>query len=684
MEPQFFVGIDIAAATFTAAVGTRPWKLLVPPTEFQNTPEGFHAFGQWLQEHRLNQQVALACMEATGVYGEALGYWLVSQGYRVAVEPPLKVKRAFETHGPKTDPVDARQIAEYACRFVDELSFWQPRPESLEQIRVLLATREQLTAQKAAHQNALHALRRKVVTTPLAERVHQQLILQCQEQIRLIEQELRRLMDQDPTFRRTLLLLLTVPGVGLLLAAQVVVLAYSSEKPLEARHLAGYAGIAPYEHESGKSVRRRTRSRQYGPAMLRKLLRLAARSVSTHKEPFRQYYLRKLGEGKLKQVAFNNVANKLLKIICAVLRSGIPYIPNYRSVNPLLLQRARQSHSNRNDIPPGPYFDRALASRNGRLKPPATKPRSRPPSAQGQSAEADLAPLLPQIEMKGDRLRDSWPASARCGRLKGQDLARSSAVGHARRTTPLGGHKEQRSLVRAPEHTGEASAIEVDRLYDLTTFAHSHAALVRNVAVPDGIVGVEADAIGGAAVEVGPHPPVRKAAVGSYVERSELVAVGLGDDKRRIIGRHRHAVRECKSVCHLPNSAIQGDESDHPGGELATRKVKVDAIDINVAPAVHDDLVPRMLRKARQIGMGDQRAVGLPAEEQSLAPRDDEQAPIAQPVDTKWDTRRAGDDLAPAFEIDGNDLLRAPVREHETVVVPTRRLAQRESGQQSS
>lgn len=339
MHPQFFVGIDIASDTFTASAGMTPWQLLVPPTEFQNTGEAFPAFRTWLQTHQLTPQDTILCLEATGVYGEELAYWLVAQGYRVAIEPPLKVKRAFAPRGPKTDAVDSRQIAEYACRFADELALWQPRPETLEQIRVLLTTREQLVTQKTAHLNALHALRRKVVRTPFAEQVHEQLIAQVKAQLARIEQELRRLIDQDPTLRSTLLVLLTVPGVGLLLASHVLVLAFSSPVPLEPRHLAGYIGIAPFDYKSGKSVRRPARSRQDGPEMLRKLLRLAARSVCTHQPTFRLYYQRKLAEGKLKQVAFNNVANKLLKIICAVLRSGIPYIPNYRSVHPLLSQR---------------------------------------------------------------------------------------------------------------------------------------------------------------------------------------------------------------------------------------------------------------------------------------------------------------------------------------------------------
>src|SRR5574341_578861 len=101
---KYFIGMDIAADEFTVAVGIRPWRILLPPTSFANTLEGFEAFAAWLADHRLSSAHSVLCMEATGVYGEALAYFLVAQGYRVAVEPPLKVKRAFNPSGHKTDP----------------------------------------------------------------------------------------------------------------------------------------------------------------------------------------------------------------------------------------------------------------------------------------------------------------------------------------------------------------------------------------------------------------------------------------------------------------------------------------------------------------------------------------------------------------------------------------------------
>ena len=329
---HYFVGLDIAAETFTAAIGTTPWQLLVQGTPFINAPEGFQQLDDWLHQHACTFEQTVLCMEATGVYGEALAYYLVAHQYRVAIEPPLKVKRAFQPQGPKTDAVDSEQIAEYACRFSDELLFWQPPSELIEQLQVLLSTREQLVEQATAHQNALRVLRRKVVRIPFAEQVYEQMIAETRLRIHAVEQEIRRLIDQHPTARRLLALLLTIPGVGLLLAAHVLVLTHCATRPFPSPKLTAHLGIAPYAYQSGTSVYKGPTSRHYGPSQPRKLLHLAARSVSTHNAHFRLYYARKVAEGKPKKLVLNNVANKLVRIICAILETQTEYDANHSAL----------------------------------------------------------------------------------------------------------------------------------------------------------------------------------------------------------------------------------------------------------------------------------------------------------------------------------------------------------------
>ena len=332
-----FVGVDIASATFMACIGATPWKVTIKPIKFENDEDGFVSFLDWLKEHNLQVESTVVCMEATGVYSEGLAYFLHASGYAVAVEPPANIQRKFPLNASKTDELDCQYIAEYACRYQDKLSFWQPRAEMLEQVKVLLTTRQHFSVQLTGHKNALHAINRKKVSSELAQRSHQNMIEQIAKAIKEIDKEIRHLIDSDPTFGQTLLLLMTVPGIGLQLAAHLLILL---QETLDPRVLAAYIGISPIKHESGSSVYSAPTSRHFGPPILRKLLYLAACSVRTHKKLFQQYFFRKVAEGKHKKLVLNNIQNKILKIACAVVRSQQPYIPNYVSVNPLVFQKS--------------------------------------------------------------------------------------------------------------------------------------------------------------------------------------------------------------------------------------------------------------------------------------------------------------------------------------------------------
>jgi transposase len=340
--PLNYVGIDVASATFTSAVGRmgEKWQIVVRPAQFANEYDSFAKYLHWLQAHEVKPDNSVICMEATGVYTEVLAHFLVANRYRVAIEPPLKVKRAFKPEGHKSDPVDSCQISEYAYRYWDELSLWAPRQELLEQIKTLLTTREQFVTEKAGHHNAWLALKRKAVRTPLAERAHEKAMGELKSHIQRLEAEIQRLIDQDPDFRNTVALLVSIPGVGMLLAAHMLLTIQSAPQPLSPKSLAAFIGICPYEESSGSSMHYTATSRHYGPPGLRKLLFLAALSVRTHNPHFQTYFLRKLQEGKPKKLIINNIANKLLKIMVAVVRSNTAFIPNFRSVNPGLLKKA--------------------------------------------------------------------------------------------------------------------------------------------------------------------------------------------------------------------------------------------------------------------------------------------------------------------------------------------------------
>ena len=193
-------------------------------------------------------------MEATGVYGEGIAHFLVSQGYKVSVEPPLKVKRAFDPIGHKTDPVDSRQIAEYAYRYRDELHFWQPKEEIIEKIRHLLTAREQFVKQSTALQNSLGAYKRHVVQVTLITDAHAHLLKELKKQIAEIDKELEQLIRKNPDIPNIKNQLMSLPGCGLLLSSSLTAMTNSFRDIPSYRTLAAFIGICPYQHQSGTSV----------------------------------------------------------------------------------------------------------------------------------------------------------------------------------------------------------------------------------------------------------------------------------------------------------------------------------------------------------------------------------------------------------------------------------------------
>jgi transposase len=335
-----FIGIDIASETFTISIFQKPNCPVITQGPIANSSEGFQKLLQWLKEQHVTPANCVICMEATGVYGEALTQYIAAEKFKIAIEPPLKVKRAFDQDGHKTDPVDSAQIAEYAYRFFDELRFWQPQTEILEKTKHFLSARELLTKQSVSIQNALIAYKRHVVQDKFIIEMYEKNLALVKEQIAQTESHVDELIRQNPSFHELTLILISVCGVGALLAAYLLVITNGFQNITEHKQMAAFLGICPFQHQSGKSIYHNARSRQFGPEYVNKLLHLAARSVATHNLEFRKYYYRKIEEGKCKAVALNNISNKLLKIIFAVVRDRKPYIKGYRSVNPLVLQNA--------------------------------------------------------------------------------------------------------------------------------------------------------------------------------------------------------------------------------------------------------------------------------------------------------------------------------------------------------
>lgn len=339
-KPKFYIGIDIAADTFAVSILTQENSLVARKEEFANKNGGFTLLIKWLKQCKVKASDTVVCMEHTGVYMEALSAFLYAKKFVIWQESALKVKRAFKLSTHKTDAVDSEQIAQYAVRFLDQLQPYQPKSLRVERIKTLLQTREFFTTQLTANKNAKKALERKVANVNKVISFYRSNIDSLSKTIKEMNEEIKLLIDEDSFLKDQVNLLMSIPSVGLLLSANLLVLSNGFTQQLNAKKLSAHAGICPYQHQSGSSIRRRAKSRQYGPKILRKLMYLASISLRMHHDKFKKYFFRKVEEGKCKKIALNNIANKLLKIICAVLKNQQVYILGYRSVSPVLLKKS--------------------------------------------------------------------------------------------------------------------------------------------------------------------------------------------------------------------------------------------------------------------------------------------------------------------------------------------------------
>lgn len=332
---DYSVGIDPSSTDLVATILDRSFAVVAGARSFANDAEGIEEFVRWLSRHGAGSEHAHIFVENTGVYCEQLCYELDRRGLELSLLDPHKVWKAFG-NGPKTDPIDSAKVAEYGLRYFDKLGIWEPNAVVVEQIRTLLVTREQLVKQKTANLTTQHSLKRKVIQTPQALAVLSVTVAHLREQIAVVEAEIRKLIRSHPSLAQMVALLATIPGVGELLAANILVMTGGFAQKPQYRRFAAFLGIAPLDNQSGIR-RKRSRSRGYGPAIPRKLLHLAARSVVVHNRGFKTYYLRKVAAGKNKTLVLNNLANKLLRIICAVMRDHKPFIQNHKSINPCLV-----------------------------------------------------------------------------------------------------------------------------------------------------------------------------------------------------------------------------------------------------------------------------------------------------------------------------------------------------------
>jgi transposase len=330
MDFYYFVGIDIAKDTLDWAVYSQQGYLL--STHTPNTLTGirtalveFKALAGW------NASQAVFCMEHTGIYNAHLVELLYESKLAVWLESSLQIKQAGGMQRGKTDKVDAQRIAQYAYRFRDQTRLWEPPREIIQKLAFLSATRQRLNqaynllAVPVAEQETFIG---KSLQKTLKGNVKKSLAALKEEQ-QAIDQQIKELIQADAKLNELFELMVSVPGIGPVIATELLITTNEMQTINDAKKLACHAGVAPFEYRSGTSIRGKTKVSHQARKRLKALIHLGAMSAIQVNGELQDYYRRKTGEGKHAMLVLNAVRNKLIHRVCAVVRRGEKYDKKY-------------------------------------------------------------------------------------------------------------------------------------------------------------------------------------------------------------------------------------------------------------------------------------------------------------------------------------------------------------------
>lgn len=317
------VGLDVSKANFHACYladsSARPQTGV-----FTADAAGHAKFLVWLDRVGTRQSLHL-CLEETGCYGRALAAFLHEAGHHVSVVNASLIKN----HGrslnlrTKNDRVDARLIANYTLDRVP--ARWQPLAPQHQALRDAARRREQLTGLLLQERNHLEASPSPAISAGI-----EQTIQALQLQLKAMETLMDGLIDADPALKHNAALLVSIPGIGALTARLLLAELPPLDSFTSARQLSAYAGLTPREHQSGSSVKGRSRLCKQGRGNLRKLFFMPAVSLmGSKKGPLRQFADRLLAAAKKPACVVGALMRKLAGLVFAILRSGKPFDTNY-------------------------------------------------------------------------------------------------------------------------------------------------------------------------------------------------------------------------------------------------------------------------------------------------------------------------------------------------------------------
>jgi transposase len=161
-----------------------------------------------------------------------------------------------------------------------------------------------------------------------------------EKQVLKATREIRRFCKEDEELNQSIQLLMTIPGIGWIVASQLVARIGDWRQIGNVRQMASFIGVVPTENSTGERTKRGSITHAGHSRLRSKLIQAswsAIRKDGELREFFRSVGQRHAREGA-KQIAIVAVAHKLASRVAAVLREQRPYVVRKKVLSAPLTQ----------------------------------------------------------------------------------------------------------------------------------------------------------------------------------------------------------------------------------------------------------------------------------------------------------------------------------------------------------
>lgn len=316
------IGIDVSMDTLDIVLyDGKTYKI----GHYQNNDAGFKEIEkEFLNGIRFNKLIS---MEATGVYHLKVAEYFYSRGYIVSVVNPLIIRRYSEMRmlRAKTDPVDARTIAEYG--YSEKPYYFRPKFNKREQIAQLLKQINVLHKMQTQNGNRLHAIKKIPEADEVAISIYMNMKDYLKKQEKEAEKRIKELIKEN--YIDEYKTLMKIPGVGKRTSSIVIAFFGKFENYQNAKQVSSFIGLNPSPKQSGVSVKGKGAISKKGNKYIRKTIYMAALSASRYNKACMNLHDRLIAKGKKERVVLIAVANKLFRQIFGVVKNDRIYSENY-------------------------------------------------------------------------------------------------------------------------------------------------------------------------------------------------------------------------------------------------------------------------------------------------------------------------------------------------------------------